>query len=73
MKEFFLIERNIKIRNFSIVSSNVTFLAIIVGEAKKGPFLTSKIIFTTSTGANAINISGLLNPKKLGNFNTQML
>jgi len=28
---------------------------------------------TTRTGANAINISGLLNPKKLGNLKNQML
>ncbi len=32
-----------------------------------------KSFIGSATGADAINISGLLNPKKLGNFNSQML
>ncbi len=32
-----------------------------------------KMFVKMRTGADAINISGLLNPKKLGNFKNQML
>ncbi len=32
-----------------------------------------ELITKILSGADAINISGLLNPKKLGNFNNQML
>ncbi len=40
------------------------------------PFMhvySKAIRFESTAGADAINISGLLNPKKLGNFKNQML
>jgi len=43
----------------------------LIGGYPKQVFLT--LLAKSSAGADAINISGLLNPKKLGNFKNRML
>ncbi len=53
------------------MTNGKTLLAIAVLEHSF--FADSIFSETNASGADAINISGLLNPKKLGNFKNQML